>query len=352
MVKVALLTPYASPVPGGISTFVTGLSRVLSDHGQNVTILAGEGQGDTPEHSQLGHGRRYVARVYRELMDTRPDVVHCHSHWYTIAAAVRYARGGANPRVVFSFHTTTIPTARVLFTRLLRAADTVTFVSAAQLAEVRDGLRLGGELRIFRPATDLRIPEVDAVERWAQEFGLAEAFPVLAFVGPLEYRGKVDGVIDLIQAVRLVRETHPRVRLLIVGDGAFRRRVEEAAHDLGGDTVTVTGFLADPRVVLASTDLYCHISRKEGLPLALLEAMSLGRCVIASRTGGIPEVVDSSNGVLVDDNPKAIATAICGLAADSDRRSRLGFEARRTIERHFAWTERWALISTLYGLGG
>jgi len=350
--KVALLTPYATPVPGGISSFVSGLGRVLTDHGHTVTVLAGEGEGDTLEHSELGHGRRYVAKAFRDLVNTRPDVVHCHSHWYTIAAAARYAREAARPRIVFSFHTTAMPTARILFARLLREADTVTFVSAAQLAEVREGLRLGGELRILRPATDLRVPDAIAVERFAREFRLTGAFPVLAFVGPLEYRGKVDGVIDLIRGVRHVRERFPKVRLLIIGDGALRRKVEEAAEGLGGDTVTITGFLSDPKVGLANTHLYCHISRKEGLPIALLEAMSVGRCAIASRTGGIPEVIDGSNGVLVEDDPKLIAEAIYDLVVDADKRERLGSEGRKTIERHFTWGARWPLVSAVYGLGG
>ncbi len=349
--RIALLAPYAPPVPGGISTFVSGLSHALRQRGHEVSLLAGEGDGDTSGHSNLGIRRAFVLRALRGLKDIRPDVIHCHSHWYSLAAGVRYLQKNPGVRLVFSFHTTSTPVLRLRLISLLKRAHVTTFVSAAQLSELRSALRLGGDLRLLRPAT--QITPIDSAEagRWASLHRLDGAFPVLVFVGPLEYPRKVAGVIDLVTAFRDVRQMYPKARLLIVGDGSLRPRVDEATANLG-ESVTVTGFINDSRIALAHADLYCHVSRQEGLPTALLEAMSLGLCVVGSRVGGIPEVLDASNGVLVGPEPKEIGRTICDLLEDSSRRKRLAEAARLTVKQSYTWEARLPQIADIYGLAG
>ena len=349
MTRIALLAPYAPPVPGGISTFVSGLSDILRQSGHEVSLLAGEGDGDKSGHSNLGIRRGYVIRAVHGLEQVHPEVIHCHSHWYSLAAGVKYLRRHPGVRLVFSFHTTSIPIWRSRFVRLLKRVHVITFVSAAQLSGLRFGLRLGGDLRILRPAT--RMISVDSAEaqRWANEHDLDGAFPVLMFVGPLEYPRKVAGVVDLIRAFHEVVSRYPDARLLIVGDGTLRPRVEAAAASLR-TSVTVTGFMKEPRIALTRADLYCHISRQEGLPMALLEAMSLGLCVIGSSVGGIPEVLDTSNGVLVGPEPPAIADTICDLLEDPVRRKRLSDAALASIEHSYTWESRLPQIADIYAL--
>ena len=188
-------------------------------------------------------------------------------------------------------------------------------------------------------------------KRFAGTYNLEGAFPVLMFAGPLEYSEKVAGVVELIKAFRGLLGTYPKAKLLIVGDGTLRNRVEAASEDLRG-SLTITGFLDDIRPALVNADIYCHISRQEGLPTALLEAMSLGRCVVASRVGGIPEVLDGSNGCLVETDALRIQSMIHELLEDESRRRILGDAARRTIERDYTWTARLPQISSIYGLAG
>ena len=80
--------------------------------------------------------------------------------------------------------------------------------------------------------------------------------------------------------------------------------------------------------------------------------MSLGLCVIGSRVGGIPEVLDSSNGVLVGHEPQLIGRTVCDLLEDSSRRRRLAVAARETVERFHTWEARFPQISAIYGLAG
>lgn len=347
MSRIAILTPYAPPVPGGISTFVHGLAVTLRDRGNDVWIIAGEGTGDRDEHSDMGHGRTYVAQVLRRLGTLSPDLVHCHGHRTMLTAAVRYKRRNPGTQVVFSMHTTLNTPASSSLRRDLDDADVLTFVSAAQLAEMRARWRLAGDLRLLQPAILMRTPPSEASRQWAREHGVDGAFPTLMFAGPLEYEEKVAGVLDLVESMRTVREHHPGARLLVVGDGTLRSRVEDAAS-VFGDAVRVTGFVSDPSLALAAATIYCHISYQEGLPLAVLEAMSLGRCVLASRTGGIPEVIDGSNGRLVARGPARVARAILDLLASPDDMDRLATAARLTILEGYTWTARVTQLRSVY----
>lgn len=351
MTRIAVLTPYAPPIPGGISTFVFGLSRTLAKSGHEVYLFAGEGDGDQNDRSNLGVGRTYISNVGRGLQEVRPEVIHCHSHWPTLAGGLRYARRSPGTRLIFSFHTTSTPSLRWAFARLLRNARVLTFVCSAQLAELRDELRLGGDNRLLRPATEVMTVDPARAKRFAEAWALDGAFPVLMFAGPLEYPRKVAGVLELVKAFRNLRSDYPEARLLVLGDGTLRPRIEAESNDLRS-AVTVTGFVGDTRAGLVNADLYCHISKQEGLPTALLEAMSLGRCVVASRIGGIPEVIDGSNGSIVGPDPRDLETTIRDLVNDADRRRRLGEGARGTIERAYTWDARLPEVSSIYGLAG
>jgi L-malate glycosyltransferase len=351
MSRIAVLSPYAAPIYGGISTFVSGLAKHLQHHGHSVSVLAGLGAGDTSLHSDLGTGASYARRAGNLLKSIAPDVVHCNAHKAMLAVGVRYRRAHPETRLVFSFHTTPRIRAGSQLRRLLGGAEVVTFVSRNQMEKLRAKLRLQGDLRLFRPAVE--IPSIDkgAAREWTRARGIRTTFPTLTFVGPLEYPRKVEGVLDLVASLPRVRARFPSSQLLIVGDGTRRPRIAQAAKTLGVP-VTITGFVDRPEFILAVTDLYCHISYEEGLPLALLEAMAAGCAVIASGAGGIPEVLDGRNGLLVKPGPEAIADAILRLASDTGMREAMGQAAAETIRTSFTWEARTAELYAVYGIGG
>jgi glycosyltransferase involved in cell wall biosynthesis len=122
--------------------------------------------------------------------------------------------------------------------------------------------------------------------------------------------------------------------LVVVGDGPERRALERCLEQLGlGGRVHLTGFLSHHRVpaVLAHADVFVMPSRYEELGSALVEAMHVGVPIVASRTGGIPDVIaHGESGLLADPgDPAAFADAIDRLVADSGLARRLGEGARR-----------------------
>jgi glycosyltransferase involved in cell wall biosynthesis len=147
----------------------------------------------------------------------------------------------------------------------------------------------------------------------------------------LEPRKQVHLAIDALAAV-------PGVLLDIAGDGSERPRLEALARERGvADRVRFLGFLPDVRPVLLGADVALSCSRDEGLPLAVLEAMALGRTVIATPVGGVPEVVrEGVEGLLVEQSAPAIAGAMRALAGDRARAQALGRAARTRVEQAFS----------------
>ena len=124
----------------------------------------------------------------------------------------------------------------------------------------------------------------------------------------------------------------------LVGDGPDRPAVENEVRRLGLDSVVrLAGVRTDVPELLAAADLFVLSSRSEGLPLSILEAMATGLPVVASRVGGVPEVVvDGETGLLVPPgDPGSLARAIERLLDDSALRRRLGAAGRARVAEHF-----------------
>lgn len=138
----------------------------------------------------------------------------------------------------------------------------------------------------------------------------------------------IKGQRYLLQAAPRILERFPDVRFLIAGEGPERAALEEQAQGL---PVDVVGFLADPLDALAGLTVAVVPSTVETFSLVSLEAMALARPLVASRVGGVPEVVeDGVTGTLVPPaDPAALAEAVCAYLADPDLAARHGEAGRR-----------------------
>ena len=163
------------------------------------------------------------------------------------------------------------------------------------------------------------------------ELGARPGAPSIVTVGRLV---RLKGHRTLIDAFALVRQVHTRAHLTIVGDGPDRAALERHAEDKGvGSSVTFAGTRYPTNDVLARADIFAFPSLDEPQGLALLEAYAAGVPVVASRTGGIPEMLDhESDGLLVDPGDAgALATAIGRLADDKALSSRCAAHARARL---------------------
>jgi glycosyltransferase involved in cell wall biosynthesis len=141
----------------------------------------------------------------------------------------------------------------------------------------------------------------------------------------------------MLRAAAMLLRRHSQLRFLLVGDGSELPKYRELAGELGIETaVTFTGLLSNPTGagVFEASDIYCQPSIwQEACPLAVLEAMSFKLPVIASDTGGMPELVaDGRSGILVPvGDSEAICAALERLLIDADLRQSMGEAGYRLI---------------------
>jgi len=137
--------------------------------------------------------------------------------------------------------------------------------------------------------TDVFRPDPVARARVRAELGVPAGAPLFATVAMLR---PVKGLHYLLEAAARVLEQVPRARFVVIGDGAERARLEARSRALGlGAAVRFLGTRHDIPALLAAADIYVHPSLFEALPVSMLEAMAVGLPVVATRVGGVPEIV-------------------------------------------------------------
>jgi glycosyltransferase involved in cell wall biosynthesis len=145
----------------------------------------------------------------------------------------------------------------------------------------------------------------------ARQLGLSDGDRRCVFVGRL---AEEKGVHTLVAAMSHLRRLRTDTKVYVVGDGPKRAELEQQAKDLGvAEQVVFLGTKGPNEVALwlAASDLLCLPSLREGCPNVVLEALAAGRPVVASRVGGIPDMVEPDSGVLVQpENPDALADAL------------------------------------------
>jgi glycosyltransferase involved in cell wall biosynthesis len=165
--------------------------------------------------------------------------------------------------------------------------------------------------------------------------GVGEEDIFLLSVGRLVYQ-KAHEV--LLAAMPAVLKEFPNARLGICGDGILYPQLGEQIESLGlAKSVKLLGRFDSVAKFLAAADVFILPSRWEGLPIALLEAMSAGLPIVATRVEGVDEVVhDGEHGLLVPvEDADALAGAILQLAGDPEMRQKMGAAARRRIEQTY-----------------
>jgi glycosyltransferase involved in cell wall biosynthesis len=169
-----------------------------------------------------------------------------------------------------------------------------------------------------------------------------------AYVGRLS---PLKGADVLLEAFGILARTQPKARLVVVGDGPDRARLEERAADLvAAGTVEFRGWLTPPQVaecLRGSALLTVPSTTPEIFGLTALEALGLGRPLVASRIGALPELVGPDNGLLAaPGDAAALAEALAELLGDAERLARLGegsarraeaFDLDRCLDEYESW---------------
>lgn len=307
---------------------------------------------------------RAVAELVMLIREYRPQVIHTHTAKAGLIG--RLAAAIVSPRdtvVVHTYHGHVLEgyfgRAKSLLYRgleriLAARCDVLIGVSTATVDDlVRLRIAPRDRFRIIRLGLDLA-PFAAEDDEAGQEVRHAAAVParpeaVLAtFVGRFVPIKRIDA---LLHAFAKARQSAPQLFLLVVGDGKERARLEELARGLAIDhAVRFTGYRRDMVDVAAATDFAVLASRTEGTPVALIEAAAAGRPAVATRVGGVAEVVeDGTTGLLVPAaDVDAFAGALVRLANESRLRREMGRRAREKVFREFSAERLLSDIDALY----
>jgi glycosyltransferase involved in cell wall biosynthesis len=275
--------------------------------------------------------------LYRLLRRERVDVLHAHKFgsnlWGTIIG--RLARV---PVIVAHEHTWSYEgqPLRKLADRFVIARWSSVFVAVS-----REDQRRMAEVEHIRPERTLFIPNGIPTPAPASgadvraELGIPADAPVIGTVSVLRPQKALD---VLLRATKILRAQFPDLRVLIAGEGDRRFALEELSAELGLEqAVMFLGVRTDVPDVLAALDIAVSTSDFEGSPLSVMEYMEAARPVVATRVGGVPDLIDhGEQGLLVEpQDPEGFAQAVAELLRDPERARRMGERARERRRTEF-----------------
>lgn len=276
-----------------------------------------------------------LPRLLRLLRREAPDVLHLHSRR---GADVLGGLAGRLCRlpVVLSRRVDN-PEPRAWAALKYRLYHRVVAISGeVRRVLLRSGVP-AGKIRCIPSAVDARAYGGACQGDWFRaQFGLKAGDRPCGVIAQLIPR---KGHRHLIAALPAILAREPRARFVFFGRGPERARLEALCRAAGvAGAVRFAGFRDDLPALLPCLELVVHPVELEGLGVALLQAAAAGVPVVASRVGGIPEVVaDGLTGVLLPPaRPAALADAVVGLLQDPDRARRLGQAARRRVAARHA----------------
>lgn len=288
---------------------------------------------------ERGIDRRGMARVIEFARQNSVDILHAHGYKPDILLALTRSAGFRSLATAHGWSARPGDLRGAVYRALdslaLRAMDRVVAVSQYVRSDlIRRGVSAGKIITIHNGIVIDEMP-TDHVDARAR-FGVPKEAFVIGAVGRLE---EVKGYRYLIEGVASVGSALGDWRLLIAGEGQLRGELESLAASHGlADRIKLIGFQAPISRFLSMIDVFAMPSLSEGLPIALLEAMSQQRPVVCSRVGGMREVVqDRESGLLVSSgDPAAIAEALELIHRDRNLRSKLAANAKALVIERFS----------------
>jgi glycosyltransferase involved in cell wall biosynthesis len=341
---------------GGLERVVLSLVKEGVRAGHRVSVLCLERPGKMADRAvELGAtvtsidkppGVKLatVRKVAAFLTEAKPDVVHTHqigALFYAGPAARRVGRGGV-PIVVHTEHGKHFETRRRnrwLGWWAAKNAQRVFCVSA----DIAKSVELHGVAKGPKVVVLANGIETSAFEKLGdgaalrRSLGIPLAAPVIGTVGRLAEVKRQDVLLQGCAKVRRHVGAEPP-HVLLVGGGPLEGDLKKLAGELGlRERAHFTGNTPTPEKFMGIMDVFALTSRSEGMPLVVLEAWAAGLPVVASRVGGLPEMIDDgTTGVLFESlDDDALATRLEEVLEDHEAAARLGLAGQEHVRKHF-----------------
>jgi glycosyltransferase involved in cell wall biosynthesis len=340
---------------GGLERVVLSLVREARSSGQRVSILCLERPGVLGEHARAegvevislnkepGLTPTLVTDIRTALRKIRPDVIHTHQIGALLYAGPAARKEGV-PVILHTEHINNVAKSRSwsrrMRVRLLwlmagRHADRFCCVSRDIAQSARFWVR-PGKLRVVENGVPTaNVDEGDYRAQTRLSLGIPDDVHVIGVVARLN---EVKCQDLLIRAFAGIRSRFPRTQLLLVGDGPTREALIDLTHQFGLEQVVhFAGYQPKPERFLQAMDIFVLPSRLEGMPLAILEAWAARLPVIASRVGGVPNVVkDGRDGLLFESGDQPVLEShLSNLLNHANVRAELSAPGRARVEAEY-----------------
>ncbi len=339
---------------GGISRVVSGIYHGLDRARWEVTLLiigrnrdAFRNFPETIHHPQTNiFSVMQFLRLFRAIKRDRVDIIHTHSiipnlYGFIINKLDKRIRHVVHVHANFAQVLQESQSSRlrrvvlIYLTRMILRKCRSVIVNSQEVSNYLEGLGVRpGKISLVYNGVDAGHVQSMAGEKSA--IALNKDKRLVGSVGRLV---PIKNYPLLLRAFQNVAGQNEDVELVIVGDGNERSNLKRLAADLGiADKVTFTGWQDNPYPLMKSMDILVLASDWEGLGIALLEGMALEKAVIATRAGGLPEVVDDrKNGILFPPGDAgALSDAIVSLLKDNGMRMEMGRRGLQKAERSFS----------------
>lgn len=339
---------------GGLERIVVDLIRAGPALGQVVSVACLERAGTLADEAERLGARVLVAgkspglrpsgaaRMRSVLRELRPDVLHTHQ-----IGALLYAGPASwslgRPPILHTEHGKHYHARRR--TRMIgrlagRFAAHFLAVSADIAAEVADH-RIVPRRKLGVVPNGIDVDRFGGDDRpgtaaLRARFAIPADAPVVGTVGRLCEVKRQD---RLIRAFRNLEGIDPEPHLLLVGDGPLRASLAGLARELGvADRVHFAGYQSHPELFLSIMSVFALTSQSEGMPLSIIEAWAAGLPVVATRVGGVPEMIEEGRtGLMVEpDDEVGLAARIATLIGDRDRARSLAHAGRAIARERFS----------------
>ncbi len=354
----AILHVLASGEVGGLESVVKSLAGGLSRRGHRVGVLAildlepaphpfelslaGTGSTVTPIRLPPCAYLRERRCLSEHFLRAAPQVVHTHGYRADVqGGSVARRLGIATTSTVHGF--TGGDWKNRLYERLqesaLRRCDAVIAVAPTLVERLRSRGVAKERIHLV-PNAWSGASDLSSRDQARRDLDLPQHAWIAGWVGRISREKGADVLLAALAEPAAVS-----IQACVLGDGPERRALEERAHRLGlGERVRWAGIRAEAARLYPAFDAFVLSSRTEGTPIALLEAMAAEVPIVATRVGGVPDVLGENEAWLVDpEDPKAIALALAAIRADPAEARRRCAAARRRLTEGFGfepWIER------------
>ena len=315
-----------------------GVSNLLAAPADSAMIEAAEKDCSSVIPLQTNHGTGYS--LYKEILATlesqRPDIVHIHSR----RLAVDFWGGLAAKKIgipaVLSRRVDNPEARGIVKLKYRLYPQIITISEGIRQVLISEGLA-AEKITTVRSAVDIRDYSTECHRaEFLQEFSLPETGVTLAVIAQLIPR---KGHRYLLEILPEISRHFPDVRVLFFGQGPLEAELKQEVENAGlQDIVQFTGFRKDLTRWLPCIDIVVHPAEMEGLGVSLIQAAASAVPVIASRAGGMPEIVhDRENGLLIEPgDTHALSESLVELLKDKSLRQEMGRRGRKLAETGFS----------------